>query len=338
MVELAIERVADEDGVRAWHAVDVASHAADHVGLPADPVEEVLPLLAGDPAGWRVELWLGLAGGVPVAAADLRLPLHDNPDAAMVDVRVTPDHRRRGHGRAMFAHVLDRVRAAGRYRVFGQVAEPLAGAGADAPGPAFARAAGARPVLAEVRRLLELDDLPPARLAGLRAEAERHASGYTVVQWVDRAPADVVEDVAVLMGRMSTDAPMEDMEWLPEAWTAERYRAKEAGTTARRRTRVASAARHDGSGRVVGYTDIGISAVRPDVAYQWETIVTPEHRGHRLGLLLKAANLALLRDTVAGVRLLNTWNAAVNDHMVAINDQLGFRPVERWVQWQLDLS
>lgn len=342
MSMLVIDSVSDEGGARLWHAVEAATRAADHVGLPADPLEELLPLLAGACEGECVELWLGLVDGFPVAAADIRMPLHDNLSAATIDVRVHPGHRRRGHGRRLFTHALDRVRAQGRHRIFGEVAEPLIDnpAGSASAGRAFASAAGGRPVLTEIRRMLDLsavDAVDADALAALRADAAGRASGYTLVQWVDRAPSELLGDLAVLMGRMSTDAPMEDMEWEPEAWTADRYLAKEDSTIARGRRRCATAVRHDASGRVVGYSDIGVNARRPEVAYQWDTIVAPDHRGHRLGLLLKAANLELLRSTLPGARLVNTWNAETNKHMIAINDALGFRPIERWREWQLDL-
>lgn len=52
------------------------------------------------------------------------------------------------------------------------------------------------------------------------------------------------------------------------------------------------------------------------------------HRGHRLGAAIKARNLLALQAgadaaDLAGRRLV-TWNAEVNDHMIAINDRLGF--------------
>lgn len=46
-------------------------------------------------------------------------------------------------------------------------------------------------------------------------------------------------------------------------------------------------------------------------------------------LALKAANLELLVREEPAVETVVTYNAQVNDHMVAINDRLGFCPVER---------
>lgn len=297
-----------------------------------------MPLLGGESAGERVELWLGVAAGTAVAAGEIRMPLHENTAAASIDLRVDPRHRRRGHGRRLLAHLEQRSQAAGRHRVFGQAAEPLTDGfiRAESPGRAFAISTGARPVLTEIRRTVDMSTLEAGGLAELRAAASQ-ARGYTLLQWIDRAPGDLLEDLAVLIGRMSTDAPMEEMEWEPEAWTAARYRDEEKSTFARGRRRFATAARHLSTGRVVGYTGIVANPRQPEVAYQGATIVAPEHRGHRLGLLLKVANLELLRSGLAGVGVVNTWNAEANAYMIAVNDALGFRPVERWREWQLDL-
>ncbi|PZS28422.1 MAG: GNAT family N-acetyltransferase [Pseudonocardiales bacterium] len=339
MTPLSIARVADVAAARRWHAVAEATQAADYVALPQDPVEELLPSLAGQVGGHRIELWLGTAGDVPVAVAQIEMPLHDNTGTAVVVLMVHPEHRRQGYGRQLLAQVLDRARANGRSLVITQIGGPMEGTApaARAPGELLARRLGAKPVLSEIRRLLDVPSVDPRAVATLRADAAAHAAGYTLVQWVDRAPEELHEDMATLAARMSTDAPMEDMTWEPEVWDADRYRAKEDTALARGRTRVATAVRHEASGRLVGFSDIGVNLQRPDIAYQWETIVVTEHRGHRLGLLLKAANLQLLQATVPGVRYINTWNAAVNTHMVAINDALGFRPVDRWNGWQFDL-
>ncbi len=54
------------------------------------------------------------------------------------------------------------------------------------------------------------------------------------------------------------------------------------------------------------------------------TIVHPEHRGHRLGLAVKLANLEALAEEAPAVRRIVTGNAAVNAPMIAVNDMMGF--------------
>ena len=48
------------------------------------------------------------------------------------------------------------------------------------------------------------------------------------------------------------------------------------------------------------------------------------HRGHGLGLRLKAANALRVMDELPNVTSVRTWNAASNEHMLAVNRQLGY--------------
>jgi GNAT superfamily N-acetyltransferase len=326
-VQLQVERVRDEAGAREWHAVDDVVVPTDHPGLLADPLEEVLARLPEGTPSERVLLFVGRVGGEPVANAEVMLPMQDNPHVASLDLAVRPDRRRRGIGRELLAVLLDVVREEKRNTVTGHVGGPLTG---EPPGARFARSVGASPVHTELRRellLATVDDAAVDRLASW-------PPGYELVQWVDRAPADLVGDAAMLMARMTTDAPLGELDWQPEIWDAARFREKEDRAIGGGRRRLVSGAREQVSGRLVAYTDIGVNRSRPVIAYQWDTIVLPGHRGRRLGLLVKAANLRLLRRQVPGVRSVQTWNAADNGYMVAVNDALGFRPVERWEHWQ----
>jgi RimJ/RimL family protein N-acetyltransferase len=56
--------------------------------------------------------------------------------------------------------------------------------------------------------------------------------------------------------------------------------------------------------------------------------VTRPHRGHRLGLLVKTAMLDWLADAEPRLERIVTGNAAVNQHMIAINEQLGYELLE----------
>ncbi|HZV24995.1 MAG TPA: hypothetical protein VFG00_01785 [Acidothermaceae bacterium] len=186
---------------------------------------------------------------------------------------------------------------------------PSSEEGSTSPTPAggvlFATKAGARPVTSEVRRLLRIGDIDDVHLSHLSEDAAAHSADYSLIQWEGPAPTEILDDLVVLHSRMTIDAPLEDLDWEPENWTPERYREREQ--------RVAA----NGS--------------------KCATIVLPSHRGHRLGMLVKLANLAYLRTSRPRVRALNTWNAAINDHLVGINEAIGFRAVERWRAWQLEL-
>ena len=146
-----------------------------------------------------------------------------------------------------------------------------------------------------------------------------------------------MDDLAYLSMRMSTDAPMDDMTWEPEVWDAARFRRSEESTTLRRRRRIGTAVVHEESGHAVGFTEIGLSELAPEVGYQWATLVVTEHRGHGLGMVLKSHNHHYTGQLSPQTRWINTWNAAeTNPWMVSVNERLGFEPREFWTAWQLD--
>ncbi|MCW2601103.1 MAG: N-acetyltransferase [Frankiales bacterium] len=324
-----IRPVQDRDSLQAFHQVTAAAHAHDYLALPADPVEELLPLLEEkEQAGELVLLFLASDDVAPVGTLQLSFPTLDNLMSANLQLTVHPDHRREGHARRLLQFGIAQVRARGRSRIFMEVPSPAGGG--DIAALALMTEVGARPVLEDYRRLLDLVKHPVG-------EPLRAPEGYRVVQWLDRAPDELVDGAAYLLGRMTVDSPMGDMEYEQEKWDATRYREKEEAAAARRRTRLATAVVHVASGAVAGITSIGVNRDHPEVVYQWDTIVDPEHRGHRLGLVLKSWNHQQLKEQVPDAAFVNTWNAASNTFMVAVNDALGFEPAEAWTQWQLDL-
>jgi RimJ/RimL family protein N-acetyltransferase len=56
--------------------------------------------------------------------------------------------------------------------------------------------------------------------------------------------------------------------------------------------------------------------------------VTRPHRGHRLGLLTKAAMLEWLAAAEPRLERIVTTNAEVNSHMIAVNEMLGYQLAE----------
>jgi GNAT superfamily N-acetyltransferase len=348
--ELVLEQVTSRAAADLWHQIAHECFEADYYEMPADPVQEVYERIESTRTDERYELWLGwLAAevgddaGTPVVLGELGLPMLDNVDNALVKVSTRPVFRERGYGTAMLHHLTTRARVHDRTRLIGEIGEPMplgeAGyASPTPPGVLFATNVGARPVTSEVRRLLRIGELDDAELSRLKDDAIARSTDYSLIQWEGSATTEQLDDLVVLLSRLSIDAPLEELDWEPEQWSPERYRERERRVVASGQVCLSTAARHDPSGQLVALTEIGVASAQPDIAYQWVTVVLPCHRGHRLGMRAKLANLEFLRTKQPHVQMVNTWNAAINDHMVGINEAIGFRAVERWREWQLELS
>jgi len=81
---------------------------------------------------------------------------------------------------------------------------------------------------------------------------------------------------------------------------------------------------------VIGLSMAGYLSV---VAGQQRSVVR-SHRGHRLGLLLKADMMRWLADAEPELEQLDTWNMESNTHMIAVNERLGYRVMGREMQFQ----
>jgi len=209
--------------------------------------------------------------------------------------------------------------------------------GEQAPGFAFSRSFGARSALSRMRRELDLTIVNDNTLDALaKSRIDGRGADYKIITWIDKAPEELVGGVARLVGRMSTDTPRGDLTLESEVWDASRWREKEDDALRSGRRRLAAGA-VAADGDLVAFTDIGVYVQRPSVAEQWNTIVDPDHRGHRLGLGVKVANLRNLLRAVPGALRLETWNAIENSRMIAINELLGYQVVERVDEFQLPL-
>jgi GNAT superfamily N-acetyltransferase/RimJ/RimL family protein N-acetyltransferase len=272
------------------------------------------------------QAWLATDAAGPAACYLLELPDRENVTLGTVALAVPPSRRRRGIGTALLAHCAGQARGAGRTTVQGS-------AGLDSPGEAFARAAGAAGGLTDVRRVLHPADLTPERLARLRAEAEARAAGYTLVTWTGPAPDEYVDQVAPLY-EVLADAPRDEGVAAPRV-DAGRVRAIEASSAGPEFRVYTVAARHDASGTLAALTLVIVPAQVPGQALQALTAVGRPHRGHRLGLLVKVAVHEWLARAEPGLRAVFTWNAQANEHMIAINEQLGYRVSGRFRSWEL---
>ena len=190
--------------------------------------------------------------------------------------------------------------------------------------------------LSQVYRYGKLDLESLTDLDQRLADAELRSRGYRVITWEGETPDHYRADMRTLHERMSTDSPIGDLELEPERWSDERLAEFERYKMGSGRRMFAAAVQHEESGRLVGYTQLVI-ADDPS-ARQHNLIVLQEHRGHRLGELLKLAGIAQLRREVPYADRITTMNAEENRHMIRVNEAVGFEPVTWTVVWQLRLG
>jgi len=200
---------------------------------------------------------------------------------------------------------------------------------ADDPGARFLRARGY--VLEQVARISLLD------LAGIGERLGPHrvaaADDYELVEWSGPTPDEHAADVAVLRTGMSTDAPLGGLVMVVDEWDAARVREHDARIAESGRVMHTAAARHATTGRLVGYSEVAVVAENP-VATQEDTLVLREHRGHGLGMRLKAATSIALGRVAPHVTAIVTWNAEENRPMLDVNEALGFRAIGYEGSWQ----
>ena len=328
--ELVIERLDpfDAEAFDAWYDV-MAATLLEARGPDADlwTREEQRAEMQQETAKTDRRAYLGHVAGQVVCGAWMAMPLLDNVHRATFLLAVLPEHCRRGHGTGLLDHVEAEARAQGRTSLACEVWWPwsLGAGGEGAPGREFAVARGYAPALTEVRRLLRLP-VSGDVLDRLEAEAAERHGAYTLRSWTGRVPDDIVESWAALDASLDTEAPSGDLDLEAPEPDVAKVREMEELVAAQERTLYHSVAL-DAGGRAVAYTVIGYSS-QDGKSYQWGTLVAPDHRGHRLGLAVKVANLRQLQAERPEVTTLTTYNAEVNTHMNRVNEALGFEPVE----------
>ncbi|WBB78951.1 GNAT family N-acetyltransferase [Micromonospora sp. WMMD882] len=329
----------DESDQAAIDAAYAVSGAAKAVDLPDFPhAREAFEATLRHPMPGRSQhLALATLDGTPAGYLELRMSVLENLDNAGVELLVHPARRRRGVGRALHEYAVQVLRGQGRKRLIGPTVGPLPD-GPDRPdnGSGFAAAMGAKPALPEVRRRLEIPTLDHPALDALLADARGRAAGYRTVGWQGATPAEYLDDIAYLDSRLLEDAPIGDLTMEPDKVDAERVRGVDRVLAVRGRRAYHQGVLHVASGRLVAWTMIDVHRATSWHAFQQITIVDPAHRGRRLGLLCKIENLRYVLAHEPQLRVIDTFNAASNSYMIAVNEQMGFRPVDAWMEWQLD--
>ena len=184
----------------------------------------------------------------------------------------------------------------GRTKLLAETAYPYDAPadGAGQPGADFLTSRGFEFGLADVKRVLDLpvDDKILARLA---AQAAPHHETYSIA-FLRRAGARGVRGAVRRAGRRaSSPTPRWATSSSSRPWPTFARSGRTRPLMQRQRRTRYTTWRSPPTATVVAYTDLLMPGEDPGAVFQSGTLVRREHRGHRLGLAVKVANLRFLQ-------------------------------------------
>ncbi|MCX8453208.1 GNAT family N-acetyltransferase [Paenarthrobacter ureafaciens] len=343
------------DAVEVARRVRMQTWGSDD--LAYTPLEKMLEF--SDPYERQIILVAKVDGKI-VGTIDIALPLADNIDLAEFTLDVLPEYQRRGVGRHLLEAAEQLARAEGRTMVLVDTNHPATSL-TEIPedqlipgtGPGFVPVSSREVDFAQragytLQHIEQFSScvlpLDSKLVADLQAEAEEANAGrYALHHWTDRCPERLLEGVAELENAAGEVVHGDDEDDEPAGadtgmvFDAAVLRETEDAAMAQGRRTVVTAVEHVATGKLVGLTTISVLAHRQDVVFQDDTLVLQEHRGNKLGLLIKVANMERLSEQFPDARVIYTWNAPENRYLLTVNKQLGFTTAGVTGLWQKEL-
>jgi GNAT superfamily N-acetyltransferase len=308
--------------------------AQNHERVPEDPLTpiEVIAqrIRATTPNQWRATFAARDASGKLVGSSFVGWNKNEpeNAHARWTEVNVLPAHRRKGIGTALYRAAVEACLGQGDDLVFfGQTSDRQPSGGA------FAKAIAASAGLPMKLNQLTIADVDRAKLAEW---AKIDPNGYRLERADNVVPSALIQPYLDAANAMN-DMPKGDLRFADQKFTEEQLHERESWLKQAGMDWwliVAVAANGEGA----GFTEVQYDERQGHVIQQGGTGVTTSHRGHQLGLWMKAVMLERILRERPAAKFIRTGNANVNEHMLAINTQLGFKHAWSNTLWQLPLA
>ncbi|MGV2983561.1 GNAT family N-acetyltransferase [Microbacterium sp. AGC85] len=315
----------------------------------AETAEELLPL-------WRDQTdrhqhgYIARRDDEIVGAAYFSTANDENANSAEIGVLVIPPHWGSGVEQALLERVERAAREGGRTNVQSWTLHPAATSErmlTPATGWGRVSATALSDLLAANGYVLEQVErnsvLPLGAPSDRVEETLREASAfagpdYRIVSWTLPTPEHLRAGYADVISRMATDVPSGDLDIDEEIWDADRVVRRDRKFAEGGRLLAVAAVEHVPSGRLVAFNELVIGADRTGVTHQFGTLVVKEHRGKRLGTIVKCANLLRWHEIAPDSPKISTFNAEENRPMLDINEAIGFVPASYAAAWQKKLD
>jgi len=333
--------------VRIGNAVCLADAGHDYLHEDA---EEVFGFWQ-DQTDWTQIGFAAERGGRILGAVKIMISNEDDITSLDFDLMVDPDHWGEGAEEALLAAVEAEAQTRGirtiqtwtlhRPNADGPRMAPPTGYGsvpADDRQTVFMGENGF--TLEQVERNSVFDLHGPFDIVHRKlAEAEEAAGeDYRLVTWTSPTPPEHLDGFAYAISRMSTDAPAGGLVIEEQHWDAARVQRRDARLKAQGLTVSVACVQHVPTGTIAAYNELVIAEDHTGATQQYGTLVLKGHRGHRLGTIVKCANLLRWRELVPESPRVSTFNAEENRHMLDINEGIGFVPASYAGAWQKVLN
>ncbi|QTV80709.1 GNAT family N-acetyltransferase [Microbacterium sp. NIBRBAC000506063] len=294
--------------------------------------------------------YLARVNGRAAGALQVMIPQEEGATELEFDLLALPEFRGRGVEEALLEPLLDEARRNKRSDVQTYTLHRL-----DTPHDRMSPASGFGTVpvdehtvffrdhgftLEQVERNSAFDLSAPMDAVQTLLDENLAVAGpdYRVVAWTAPTPERWREGSAFVRSRMSTDVPTGGVVWTEEHWDAERVVTRDRRNADAGLTVSVAAVEHVPSGQLVAYSELVLGQDRTRPSEQWGTLVVREHRGHRLGMIVKCANLLRWREVAPDSPFVTTFNAEENRPMLDVNERIGFTPLTVAGAWKRVLA
>jgi GNAT superfamily N-acetyltransferase len=298
---------------------------------PLTPIEAIVQRIrATTPNQWRATFAARDASGKLAGSSFVGWNKNEpeNAHARWTEVNVLPAHRRKGLGTALYRAAVEACLGQGDDLVFfGQTSDR------QPSGEAFAKAIAASAGLPMKLNQLNIADVDRAKVAQW---AKIDPKGYRLERADNVVPTSLIQPYLDSANAMN-DMPKGDLRFADQKFTEEQIHERESWLKQAGMEWWLIVAVAD-SGEGAGFTEVQYDPRSGHVIHQGGTGVTTAHRGHQLGLWMKAVMLERILRERPAAKFIRTGNANVNEHMLAINTQLGFKHAWSNTLWQLPLA
>jgi mycothiol synthase len=300
--------------------------------LPHDPPQPFEQRMVG----WRhipehedVRRWVLREDGEIEAVAVTYMDKYEDLNNGFARIHVRPQARRRGLAKRLAAQAFDVLEAGDRKSLITDVP-------GGSPIEPKLEELGMKKGYQEKRSRLVIADLDWDLMETWIDKATERASVYELLYLESPIPDEHLENWCAVMDVMNT-APKEDLDFEDTTYTPEKWRDIEEKDEAKGDF-LAHVAVDKSTGQFVGLSEIIVQKYQPDLAWQGDTGVHPDHRNKGLGRWLKAATIKRVMADHPQIERVDTGNAGSNEPMLNINIAMGYKPILVSYAWQGDLA